>query len=97
MWPEALLHETEFSGVIAWLVEWVMTGGHVGRRGLAGVGVGQGSGVGVGVARSAKDEREVSHRPNVTTGRVDRRQGPVPIWILSVKGRQRIVRRKAAG
>ena len=45
MWPEALLHETEFSGVIVWLEECVMTGGHdaVGDGdGVAGVPEGVG-------------------------------------------------------
>ena len=39
------MHETELSGVIAWLVEWVMTEGHV-----PGVTVGEAVAVGVTVA-----------------------------------------------
>ena len=55
MWPEALLHETELSGVIAWLVEWVMTEGHVpgvivGVAVAGGVTVAVGEIVAVGVA-----------------------------------------------
>jgi hypothetical protein len=49
VWPEALLHETELSGVIAWLVEWVKTGGHVPGV-IVGVAVAGGVTVAVGVA-----------------------------------------------